>query len=151
MMDVRNMEFIPDQCFDLIIDKGIQNTLSSYALSALFAPLSITICKLYLLTLLVFGQALFDAVLCSENNLSDVSKLMREVYRVLKTGAARKVMVSLALLLLIVLPFSLGGRYIMVSHGGPDSRIPLINKALTSSQASAQGIELQIDVQALRK
>jgi len=66
VMDARNMEFIPDNCFDLIIDK-----------------------------------ALFDSVLCSENNLKDVEHMLKEMYRVLKAG----------------------GTYLIVSHGAPDNRL----------------------------
>ncbi|KAJ1403388.1 S-adenosyl-L-methionine-dependent methyltransferase [Ochromonadaceae sp. CCMP2298] len=71
VMDARNMEFIPDQCFDLIIDK-----------------------------------ALFDAVICSENNLKDIESLLKEMHRALK----------------------LGGVYLLVSHGAPNNRINHIKR-----------------------
>lgn len=66
VMDVRNMEYIPEECFDAIIDK-----------------------------------ALFDALLCGENNLDSVQKMLREVFRCLKPG----------------------GHYVMVSHAPSNSRI----------------------------
>lgn len=51
-------------------------------------------------------EALFDAILCSPNNLSDMEALLKEMYRVLK----------------------LGGVYIIISHGGPDSRVGHIKR-----------------------
>jgi EEF1A lysine methyltransferase 4 len=69
-MDIRNMEFIPDDCFDCIIDK-----------------------------------ALFDSLLCGENNFDSVQRAVREVYRTLKSG----------------------GHYIMVSHGPPNTRMHHLN------------------------
>ena len=51
-------------------------------------------------------SALFDAVLCSENNLKDVQSLLKEMYRVLKTG----------------------GVYLMISHGAPDNRVNHIKR-----------------------
>ncbi len=65
-MDACAMEFIPDNCFDLIIDK-----------------------------------ALFDCQLCNAANMTTVTRLVREMYRVLKPG----------------------GTYVMVSHGPPDTRV----------------------------
>jgi len=59
------MEYIPDDCFDVIVDKG-----------------------------------LFDALLCSQDNLSNMHALVGEMYRVLKPG----------------------GVYIVISHGAPESR-----------------------------
>jgi len=59
-----------------------------------------TILHIYTLT------ALFDAVLCSENNLKDVQSLLKEMYRVLKTG----------------------GVYLMISHGAPDNRVNHIKR-----------------------
>ena len=64
-MDACAMEFIPDNCFDLVIDK-----------------------------------ALFDCQLCNAANMTTVTRLVREMYRVLKPG----------------------GTYIMVSHGPPETR-----------------------------
>ena len=66
VMDVRNMEYIPDECFDAVIDK-----------------------------------ALFDALLCGENNLDSVQCMLREVFRTLKPG----------------------GYYIMISHAAPANRM----------------------------
>ena len=66
IMDARDMELIPNECFDVIIDK-----------------------------------ALFDALLCGENNLDSVQKMLREVFRCLKTG----------------------GRYVMISHAPSASRM----------------------------
>ncbi len=66
VMDARNMEYIPDECFDVIVDK-----------------------------------ALFDALLCGENNLDSVQKMLREVYRCLKPG----------------------GHYIMISHASSKNRM----------------------------
>lgn len=51
-------------------------------------------------------SALFDAVLCSENNLKDIQSLLKEMYRVLKTG----------------------GVYLMISHGAPDNRVNHIKR-----------------------
>ncbi len=50
--------------------------------------------------------ALFDAVLCSENNLKDIQSVLKEMYRVLKTG----------------------GVYLMISHGAPDNRVNHIKR-----------------------
>eukprot|EP01038_Epipyxis_sp_PR26KG_P010537 gene10537-14157_t len=72
VMDARRMEYIPDQCFDLIIDK-----------------------------------ALLDTLICSENNLSDVGQYVQEMMRVLKVG----------------------GVFIVISHGMPDSRLPYLQKS----------------------
>jgi ubiquinone/menaquinone biosynthesis C-methylase UbiE len=49
---------------------------------------------------------LFDAVLCSENNLKDIQSLLKEMYRVLK----------------------MGGVYLMISHGPPDNRVNHIKR-----------------------
>jgi ubiquinone/menaquinone biosynthesis C-methylase UbiE len=72
-MDARRMEYVPDQCFDLIIDK-----------------------------------ALFDALLCSENNLADVECLLREMSRILKSG----------------------GVYLIISHAPPERRMLHLEKYL---------------------
>ena len=66
VMDVRNMEYIPDETFDAVIDK-----------------------------------ALFDALLCGDNNLDSVQCMLREVFRSLKPG----------------------GYYIMISHAPPANRM----------------------------
>lgn len=66
VMDARNMEYIPDECFDVIIDK-----------------------------------ALLDALLCGENNLDSVQKMLHEVFRCLKHG----------------------GHYIMISHAPSNNRM----------------------------
>lgn len=73
MMDARNVDAIPGECFDLIIDK-----------------------------------ALFDALLCSVQNLSDIQALLREMFRVLKTN----------------------GAYIIISHGCPDKRLHFIKQTI---------------------
>lgn len=49
----------------------------------------------------ILCTALFDALLCSENNLKDVEQLLKEVHRVLK----------------------MGGTYLIISHGYPDNRL----------------------------
>jgi len=71
-MDACAMEFIPEQCCDLIIDKG-----------------------------------LMDALLCTEDRLQNVAELSREMHRVLKKG----------------------GVYLVVSHGSPDTRLPVLQKS----------------------
>jgi len=50
---------------------------------------------------LVFDKALMDALLCGRNNIDDVSNMVAEMHRVLKPG----------------------GRYVVVSHGSPATRI----------------------------
>jgi ubiquinone/menaquinone biosynthesis C-methylase UbiE len=54
----------------------------------------------------LFPTGLFDAVLCSENNLKDIQSLLKEMYRVLK----------------------MGGVYLMISHGPPDNRVNHIKR-----------------------
>jgi len=70
-MDARNMSLIPDQCFDLVIDKGLlqcsTSSLHSF-ISTFFVP------------------ALFDSLLCSMKNFADIRSLLQEVCRVLKFG-----------------------------------------------------------------
>ncbi len=56
--------------------------------------------------LIKISTALFDALLCSPTNLDDMRSLLREMHRVLKNG----------------------GVYVMLSHGGPDSRIGHIKR-----------------------
>lgn len=73
VMDARNVDAIPGECFDLILDKG-----------------------------------LFDALLCSTQNLSDIQLLLREMFRVLKPD----------------------GSYIIISHGGPDKRLHFIKQTI---------------------
>jgi ubiquinone/menaquinone biosynthesis C-methylase UbiE len=68
-MDATHMEFIPENCFDLIIDK-----------------------------------ALFDCMLTTANNMTTVTNLVKEMYRVLKPG----------------------GSYIMISHSPPEAREPFL-------------------------
>lgn len=57
---------------------------------------------------------LFDAIMCSENNLQDIELLLREMYRILKTG----------------------GAYLVISHAPPEKRIIHFEKHLT-------GVEIQ--------
>jgi EEF1A lysine methyltransferase 4 len=64
-MDATRMEFIPDNCFDLVIDK-----------------------------------ALFDCVLTNSNNMTTITALVKEMYRVTKPG----------------------GSYVMISHSPPEAR-----------------------------
>lgn len=91
------MEYVPDQCFDLVIDKGTPNF-------RLFDSSSNDqICL-----------GLFDAIMCSENNLQDIELLLREMYRILKTG----------------------GAYLVISHAPPEKRIIHFEKHLT-------GVEIQ--------
>lgn len=45
-------------------------------------------------------------MLCSENNLKDIQSVLKEMYRVLKTG----------------------GVYLMISHGAPDHRVNHIKR-----------------------
>jgi ubiquinone/menaquinone biosynthesis C-methylase UbiE len=61
-----------------------------------------------LIVTLTCSLALFDAFLCSENNLKDVEAYLKEVSRVLKTG----------------------GVYIMISHGQPEKRMMHLEKYL---------------------
>lgn len=70
-MDARNMDKIPEDTFDLIIDK-----------------------------------ALFDAQLCSDDNIINVNALVKEMFRVLKPG----------------------GVYLVVSHGAPESRTGYLDR-----------------------
>ena len=122
VMDARNMEYIPEQCFDLIIDKGelYGPSLESAVHSSCDTCLSFALCfhPLFFGSLLPthflglvtnFDIAgLFDALLCSENNLKDIEALMHEMYRVLKTG----------------------GSYVIISHGYPDNRTSHIRRYL---------------------
>ncbi len=64
-------------------------------------------------------SALFDALLCSPNNLEDMRALLKEMHRVLKYG----------------------GVYVIISHGGPDSRIGHIKRH----------IDVEIEVIPIRK
>ena len=64
-------------------------------------------------------SALFDALLCSPNNLEDMRALLKEMHRVLKYG----------------------GVYLIISHGGPDSRIGHIKRH----------IDVEIEVIPIRK
>lgn len=82
-MDARKMEYVPDQCFDLIVDK-----------------------------------ALFDALVCSENNLRDLEAYLKEAHRVLKTG----------------------GVLLMVSHAGPSRRMDLLQAHLVNMHIEVQEI-----------
>lgn len=84
VMDARNMEYIPDDCFDVVLDK-----------------------------------ALFDSQLCGDNNITTVQEIMKEIYRVLKPG----------------------GVYIMISHGGPDTRMGYLQR----------GAKWAVDYKAIRK
>jgi ubiquinone/menaquinone biosynthesis C-methylase UbiE len=58
---------------------------------------------------------LFDAIVCSESNLRDVDQLLKEMYRILKTG----------------------GHYLIISHAPPERRMNYFEKVLPS------GIEVQ--------
>lgn len=73
-MDARRMEFIPDQCFDLVLDKGNHCVVEHWRL---MVALWWRICCVMV--------ALFDAILCAEANLHDIDSLIREMWRVLKT------------------------------------------------------------------
>lgn len=104
VMDARNLEFIPDQCFDLIIDKG----LYIFLLNITMILSNSTGSDISFWFGLIFANfaALFDAVLCSENNLKDIQSFLKEMYRVLKTG----------------------GVYLLISHGAPDNRVNHIKR-----------------------
>ena len=70
-MDVRNMEYIPDACFDVIVDKGYKLTL--------YFPFKIVFhikFNLYLKYLII--TALFDCLLCTEGNFDNIQKMLRE-------------------------------------------------------------------------
>ena len=103
VMDARKMEFIPDQCFDLIIDKGTSTTTLT---TLKYFPPSDTATAAFCMCIYLCCTALFDAVLCSENNLKDIQALLREMHRVLK----------------------MGGVYLLVSHGPPDNRVSHIKR-----------------------
>jgi len=60
-------------------------------------------------TVLVTTVALFDTVLCSENNIFDVEALLREMHRVLRVG----------------------GTYLVMSHGLPDNRLSYFKRFLS--------------------
>lgn len=79
--DARNISQIPDNTFDLIIDK-----------------------------------ALMDALLCSDDNIISVNRLVREMHRVLKPG----------------------GVYVVISHGAPDTRVGYLKRP-------AQGLTWAVD------
>uniref|UniRef100_A0A7S0SX50 Methyltransferase domain-containing protein n=1 Tax=Chromulina nebulosa TaxID=96789 RepID=A0A7S0SX50_9STRA len=85
VMDALNMEYIPEECFDLIIDKG-----------------------------------LFDSQLCTQKNITNIRKLINEMYRVLKPG----------------------GTYIVISHGPPDNRLGYLQRSLPW-KVNYQSIEKQ--------
>jgi ubiquinone/menaquinone biosynthesis C-methylase UbiE len=78
-MDARNMNYIPNDCFDCIIDK-----------------------------------ALFDAMLCGENNTTDVQTYLEEAHRVTKPG----------------------GVFILISHGAPASRMPHLQLSMAQNQGN---------------
>lgn len=82
-MDARKMEYVPEQCFDLVLDK-----------------------------------ALFDAMVCSENNIRDIEAYLKEIYRVLKTG----------------------GVFVIVSHGAPGRRMNLLQPHLPNMEIEVQEI-----------
>jgi SAM-dependent methyltransferase len=103
VMDARKMEFVPDQCFDLIIDKG-KSLFLLFVWLLTFGWISFS-----------FSVALFDALICSETNLRDIDLLLKEMYRILKTG----------------------GVYLIISHAPPEKRIHHFEKSLPS------GIEIQ--------
>ena len=86
-MDARDLNVLPDNTFDLIIDK-----------------------------------ALFDALLCSDDNIISVNKLVREMLRVLKPG----------------------GVYLMISHGPPDTRVGYLRRP-------AQGLTWSVETTACPK
>jgi ubiquinone/menaquinone biosynthesis C-methylase UbiE len=65
---------------------------------------------------LVIDKGTMDSLLCGENALLGVALLTKEVQRVLKTN----------------------GVYMLVSHGQPDSRVPLLMKEHLSFQVSYQ-------------
>ena len=93
-------------------------------------------------------SALFDSLLCSMQNLNDAKMLLQEMTRVLRFGTLCHKLHCLlfTIWLRLVSPwshiyivyyyhyhynlffFSLGGSYIMISHGDPDSRMQLIKQ-----------------------
>lgn len=85
-MDAKHMEFIPNSCFDVIIDK-----------------------------------ALFDSLLCGEENTNDVQQLLTEMWRILKPG----------------------GLYLLISHGAAPARLPHLTFNDSSYQFSIQHFELR--------
>lgn len=85
-MDAKHMEFIPNCCFDVIVDK-----------------------------------ALFDSMLCGDENTADVQQLVTEMWRILKPG----------------------GVYLLVSHGAPPSRLPHLSANSSNYQWSIQHHELR--------
>lgn len=73
IMDALKLDVIPDDCFDLIIDKGIR---TNFALCFLYNR----ILRCY------FHVGLFDSQLCSQKNISNVQQLVQEMCRVLRPG-----------------------------------------------------------------
>lgn len=75
-MDVKNMEFLPMDCFNLVIDKGTKRR-KSRACSKITQLMVNRLCC---------AAGLFDTQLCTENNLNNVELQLHEVWRVLKPG-----------------------------------------------------------------
>jgi SAM-dependent methyltransferase len=122
IMDARNMAAFPDQSFDLVIDKGevILLTVAAKPQPAPLCPAAaaqqnawrfqiVLPCRFvrYLTCLcprlndIHAASALLDAQLCTSSNVTHVASQVQEMYRVLKPG----------------------GNYIVISHGGPDTRL----------------------------
>jgi ubiquinone/menaquinone biosynthesis C-methylase UbiE len=69
----------------------------------------------------IIDKALFDSMLCGEENTSDVQQLVTEMWRILKPG----------------------GVYLLVSHGAAPSRLPHLSANQASYQWSIQHFELR--------
>lgn len=69
-MDARNLEYLPNKCFDAILDKG---TFSSF---------TVYLHSMYAISL----SGLFDTLLCGQTNSNDISAYLKEMFRVLKSG-----------------------------------------------------------------
>lgn len=67
--------------------------------------------------------ALFDAMLCSENNIRDIEAYLKEIQRVLKTG----------------------GVFLIISHAAPGRRMNLLQPHLVNMEIEVQKISKSVD------
>lgn len=71
----------------------------------------------------IVDKALFDAQLCSDDNVLNVNALVKEMFRVLKPG----------------------GIYIIVSHGAPETRMGYLDRPMNTQGASWTVTSVKID------
>ena len=99
-MDATHMEYIPEDCFDFVIDKGCCFITYYTCFYLLINNILFCVFSLYVIYLQLW-TALMDAFMCNESNFRKLDEYFSEIHRVLKPT----------------------GCFLVISHGVPSTRL----------------------------